>query len=142
VLTVAIVCGVMVALAAAAGQVGESLPGIVALTVPLLVAGVSFDVLVHSGRLRLGWGPGIVFWAFAFTLSRFLQEAVLHPWAEGPGLREGVVPFLAYQTIVGAGFGLGFLLLYQYMAAWLYEKERGEGPPPGGVPAPETKPRG
>jgi hypothetical protein len=71
--------------------------------VPLLVAGVSFDVLVHSGHLRLGWGPGIVFWAFAFALSRFLQEAVLHLWAEGPGLREGGGPFSRLSDHRGRG---------------------------------------
>lgn len=114
--------GVMVALAAWAGEFGVSLLGIVALAAPLLLAGVIFGSLIETGHLRLGFGPGITFWSVAFAMSRFTQEGLLSFAGEGTGFAEGVIPFVVYQLLVGGAFGLGYLLLYQQFLTLLVNR--------------------
>jgi hypothetical protein len=102
----------MVVLAGWGGRLGISLVGIAALTVPLVTAGVIFGLLLETGSLRLGFGPGILFWSAAFATSRLLQEGTLDAFGEG-GSTEGLFAFLVYQTMVGGAFGFGYMMLYQ-----------------------------
>jgi hypothetical protein len=109
----ALVAGsVMVALAASAGGLAESLTTIVALTASLMVAGTTYGWLVQSGRMRVGFGPGILFWCMAFPLARLAQELMVVGGGGEAGLSQGVAGFLAYQAMVGGAFGLGFFLLH------------------------------
>jgi hypothetical protein len=104
----------MAALTASAGGLAGSLPGIVALTVTLMVAGAVFGWLVDTERLTGGFGSGILFWTAALPAARVAQEMLV-----GEGIPEGVLGFVVYQALVGGAFGLGFLLLQNQVSTLL-----------------------
>ena len=106
--------GVMAALTASAGGLAGSLPGIVALTLTLVVAGATFGWLVDSERLTGGFGSGILFWTAALPVARVAQEMMV-----GEGIPDGVMAFVVYQALVGGAFGLGFLLLQNQVSTLL-----------------------
>jgi hypothetical protein len=120
----ALVTGVlMAAIAAPTGGLSESMLGIVALTLPLLLAGVFYGWLLDSGRLRVGFGPGILYWVVAFPVARLSQELMV-----GSGtmsLSEVLGDFMIFQAFVGGAFGLGFFLLHNQISAWMSKEERG-----------------
>ena len=60
----------MAALTASAGGLAGSLPGIAALTITLVIAGVAYGWLVESAHMREGFGPGILFWSAALPVAR------------------------------------------------------------------------
>jgi hypothetical protein len=102
----------MAALAASAGELAASLVGIAALAASLLAAGSLYGWLLEGGRLRAGFGPGIIFWTVAFPLARLAPELMLSGGGGPASLSQGLAGFLAYQAMVGGAFGLGFLLLH------------------------------
>jgi hypothetical protein len=84
---------------------------ILALTIPLLGAGVLFGWLTDNDRLT--FGRALLYWAAAFSVSRLTQQLLV-----GQGsVKDGLLGFVIYQGIVGMLFGLGFLLLYQQVLA-------------------------
>jgi hypothetical protein len=111
--------GVMAAIAFSAGGLLASIPEIAALTAVLVVAGVVYGWLVETERVRAGLGPGIVFWSIAFPAARLTQELWVGTGGEESGLSEGLLPFLAYQALVGGAFGFGFLLVHQQISRLL-----------------------
>ena len=114
VLTALVAGGLMAALTASAGGLVGSLPGIVALTVTLMVAGATFGWLVDTERLTGGFGSGILFWTAALPIARAAQEMMV-----GEGIPDGVLGFIVYQALVGGAFGLGFLLLQNQVSTLL-----------------------
>lgn len=120
-LTAIVTGGVMALLVTLAGEGASGvigvIPGIAALTVPLVAAGTVFGWLVDTNRLP-SLGPGILYWAAAFPAARLLQELLLVGSGHFGGLEGGLGGFLLYQAIVGLGFGLGFLLLHN----WTYQR--------------------
>jgi hypothetical protein len=118
-LTGVVTGGLMAALTMAAGGLASSLPAIVALTSAIVALGVLYGWLLQTERLRMGFGPGILFWIAAFPLARFVQE-LLVPGGGGPaGLGQGISSFLIYQALVGGAFGLGFVLLHNQLWVWV-----------------------
>jgi hypothetical protein len=115
-ITAAVAGVLMVALSAYGGGLAASLPAIVALTALLVVAGVNYGRLVESGRLRAGFGPGILYWAVALAVARLAQEWLMDVLGQESGLSDGLAPFLTYQLMVGGGFGLGIVLLHGQIA--------------------------
>jgi hypothetical protein len=86
---------------------------ILALTIPLLGAGVLFGWLTETERLT--FGRALLYWAAAFSVSRLTQQLLV-----GAGeIKDGLIGFVIYQGIVGTLFGLGYLLLYQQVLAGL-----------------------
>jgi hypothetical protein len=127
----AVVTGaVMALLVTIAGEgVSSFVAAILALTIPLLVAGLVFGWLTQTQRLH-SFGRAILFWAAAFSVSRLTQQLLV-----GDGnIKDGVIGFVIYQMIVGILFGLGFMLLYQQVLAG-FQKVLGdpasEGEEPG-----------
>lgn len=106
--------GLMAALTASAGGLAGSLPGIAALTITLVIAGVAYGWLLESARMREGFGPGILFWSAALPVARIAQEILV-----GEGFPDGVAAFVIYQALVGGAYGLGFLLLHNQISTWL-----------------------
>lgn len=100
----------MSVLVASTGALSGSMPAILALTLPLLLGGVLYGWLLDTGRMRAGFGPGILFWIVAFPLARFAQELLVG--TDDSGLADGLGPFFLYQALVGGAFGLGFFLLH------------------------------
>jgi hypothetical protein len=84
---------------------------ILALTIPLLGAGVLFGWLTETERLT--FGRALLYWAAAFSASRLTQQLLV---GEG-NVKDGLIGFVIYQGIVGMLFGLGYLLLYQQVLA-------------------------
>jgi hypothetical protein len=115
-ITAAVAGALMVALSAYGGGLAASIPAIVGLTVPLVVAGVIYGRLVESGRVRAGFGPGILYWSVALAAARLAQEFMLGAFGEEWGLSEGVLPFLTYQFMVGGAFGLGIVMIHGQIA--------------------------
>jgi hypothetical protein len=110
-LTAVVAGGVMSLLVTiAGGQLSNFAVAIVALTIPLMGAGVLFGWLSEGERLH-SFGHAMLFWAAAFSLSRLIQQLLVGDTS----LKDGPVGFLIYQAIVGMLFGFGFLLLYQYV---------------------------
>jgi hypothetical protein len=121
---VALVTGVlMAAIAAPTGGLSRSMLGIVALTLPLLLAGVFYGWLLDSGRLRVGFGPGILYWVVAFPVARLSQELIVG--SETMSVSEVLGDFMIFQALVGGAFGLGFFLLHNQISAWMSKEERG-----------------
>ena len=85
---------------------------ILALTVPLLGAGMLFGWLDETERLP-SFGRAMLYWGAAFSASRLIQQLLI----AGPNVKDGLIGFVIYQAIVGMLFGLGFLLLYQKVLA-------------------------
>jgi hypothetical protein len=86
---------------------------ILALTIPLLGAGVLFGWLTDTERLT--FGRALLYWAVAFSVSRLTQELLVGKRE----IKDGLIGFVIYQAFVGMLFGLGFLLLYQQVLAGL-----------------------
>lgn len=124
-LTALVTGGLMAALTASAGGLTGSLPAVAALTTTLAIAGVTYGWLVDSGRVRGGFGSGILFWSAALPAARWGQEVLV-----GAELRESVPQFLLYQALVGGAFGLGFLLLHNQISMWLVNAGSKGKPPP------------
>jgi len=123
--------GLMAALTASAGGLAGSLVGIAALTLTLVVAGVTYGWLVDSEHLPEGFGSGILFWTAALPAARVAQEILV-----GEGLPDGVVAFVVYQALVGGAFGLGFLLLQNQISKWLlYIRAKKASSPEGNLDA-------
>lgn len=136
-LTALVTGGLMAALTASAGGLAGSLPAIAALTVTLAVAGALYGWLVEVGRVRGGFGSGIVFWSVAFPIARLAQEVLV-----GSGLSESLAAFLIYQALVGGAFGLGFLILHNQLSALLVTfGSREKVPSPQGGPLPKPRSR-
>jgi hypothetical protein len=120
-LTAVVAGGVMALLVTIAGEgVASFVAAILALTIPLLVAGLLFGWLTRTERLQ-SFGRAILFWAAAFSVSRLTQQFVI---ADGD-VKDGLIGFVVYQMIVGILFGLGFMLLYQQVLAG-FEKVLGD----------------
>jgi hypothetical protein len=129
-LTALVTGGLMAALTASAGGLPGSLAGIVALTLPLVAAGVAYGWLVDSERVTGGFGSGILFWTAAFPAARVAQEIIA-----ADGLPEDFLSFVIYQALVGGAFGLGFLLLHNQISTGLaHWSQRGEASPHKGGP--------
>jgi hypothetical protein len=112
-LTAVVTGGVMSLLVTiAGGELSNFAMAIVALTIPLLGAGVLFGWLAEGEHLH-SFGRAMLYWAAAFSLSRLIQQLLVGD----TNLKDGPVGFLIYQAIVGILFGFGFLLLYQYVLA-------------------------
>jgi hypothetical protein len=119
VLTAVVTGGVMAALTVSAGGLASSLPAIAALTAALVAGGVFYGWLIQAGRLRVGFGPGILFWIVAFPFARLAQEWMVPGGGGAAGLGQGIASFLVFQAMVGGAFGLGFVLLHNQIWGWL-----------------------
>lgn len=84
---------------------------ILALTVPLLAAGVLFGWLTDHDRLT--FGRALLYWAAAFSVCRLTQELLVGDRE----IKDGLIGFVLYQAIVGLMFAFGFLLLYEQVLA-------------------------
>jgi hypothetical protein len=122
--------GLMAVLASTAGGLSGSVLGILVLTAVLVAAGVFYGRLLDSGRMRAGFGPGILFWVVAFPVARMTHELMVG-FSE-KGMAGGVFEFAVYQAMVGGAFGLGFVLLHTVIAGLLGEESEVDERGPAG----------
>jgi hypothetical protein len=111
------------------------------LGIPLAIFGIIYDVLLDAGKLNFGYAaPTALYGVLTFPIARLLQELLLTViFGQGITLQQeaGVLSFLAYQAIMGFGYGIGFLMIHGQiieMSAWRkYRKhireERGKEQP-------------
>jgi len=110
---------VMAVLASSGGELVASIPEIVVLTALLAAAGVVYGWLLQTERLRAAFGPEILYWSGAFATARLLFELLLGDPSSRAGLSNGFMGFLVFQVMVGAGFGLGFVLVHNQVSTLL-----------------------
>lgn len=91
-----------------------------ALGIPLAAAGAGYELLVARGRLRLGGiAPAALYWLFAFTAARLVDQALVAVLTGStPAYRGGVAAFVVWQAIVGSLFGIGFIWIREHLAPW------------------------
>jgi hypothetical protein len=126
-MTIGFVAGLIVgALAAVAdAPTGFIIVAALGLSIPLAIFGMIYDVLLDAGKLNFGYAaPTALFGVLTFPIARLVQELLLTAiFGEGITLQQesGVLSFLAYQAIMGFGYGIGFLMIHNQiieMSAW------------------------
>src|SRR5918997_1775826 len=133
---------IVVALAAVAdAPTGFIIVAALGLGIPLAIFGIIYDALLDAGKLNFGYAaPTALYGVLTFPLARLVQELLLTMiYGQGITLQQeaGVLSFLAYQAIMGFGYGIGFLMIHNQiieMSAWRkYRKhireERGKEQP-------------
>jgi hypothetical protein len=142
-MVIGFVAGLIVGALAAVGGAPTNVIIIAALGlgIPLAIFGMIYDALLDAGKLNFGYAaPTALYGVLTFPIARLLQELLLTViFGQGITLQQesGVLSFLAYQAIMGFGYGIGFLMIHNQiieMSAWRkYRKhireERGKEQP-------------
>ena len=95
------------------------------LGIPLAIFGIIYDALLDAGKLNFGYAaPSALYGVLTFPIARLVQELLLTAiFGQGITLQQesSVLTFLAYQAIMGFGYGIGFLMIHGQiieMSAW------------------------
>jgi hypothetical protein len=104
------------------------------LGIPLAIFGAIFDELLEAGRIPFGRiAPVALYGVLTFPIARLVQELLLTAiFGQGITLQQesGVLSFLAFQGIMGFGYGIGFLMIHSQiieLSAWrTYRKQTRE----------------
>ncbi|MGH3344789.1 MAG: hypothetical protein ACRDPK_18345 [Carbonactinosporaceae bacterium] len=103
---------------------GYVLATTVGLAVPLALGGAGYNALLAAGRVRFGGvAPAALYWVVVFPLARLVHEVSLDVLTGQPiDLPDELLPFLAFQALVSAGYGVGFIWLHEHLAPiwWVY----------------------
>jgi hypothetical protein len=142
-MTIGFVAGLLVgALAAmASAPTNYIIVAALGLSIPLAIFGMIYDNLLDAGKLNFGYAaPTALFGVLTFPIARLVQELVLTAiFGQGITLQQesGVLSFLAYQAIMGFGYGIGFLMIHNQiieLSAWRqyrkHAKEQGASEQP------------
>lgn len=123
--------GISGGLATVAGlPLGYTVLAALGLGIPLAIFGAGYDVLLASGRIRLGGVvPAVLYFLPAFPLARLLHEVALDVGSgTSIALPEALLPFLAYQAILSLGYAIGFLWLHEQLATLWWPRIRDHNP--------------
>ena len=111
---------------------GLSLPitllATVLLSVPLMLAGAVYEILLAKGRIPMGTVAGAAMvWVVAWPLIRVVHGAVVDLIAgNGIATPNGILSFFVYQAIVAVPFAIGFWWLHENFAPrwWFRIRDR------------------
>ena len=126
-MTIGFVAGLIVGALAAVGgaSTGSIIVAALGLGIPLAIFGVIYDALLDAGKLNFGYAaPTALYGVLTFPIARLIQELLLTAiFGQGITLQQesNVLSFLAYQAIMGFGYGIGFLMIHGQiieMSAW------------------------
>jgi hypothetical protein len=126
-MVIGFVAGTLVGgLAAVAGApTGYIIVAALGLGIPLAIFGMIYDALLDAGKLRFGYAaPTALYGILTFPIARLIQELLLTAiFGQGITLQQeaSVLSFLAYQAIMGFGYGIGFLMIHNQIievSAW------------------------
>jgi hypothetical protein len=126
-MTIGFVAGLIVGgLATVAGApTGYIIVAALGLGIPLAIFGIIYDALLDAGKLNFGYAaPSALYGVLTFPIARLVQELLLTAiFGQGITLQQesNVLTFLAYQAIMGFGYGIGFLMIHGQiieMSAW------------------------
>lgn len=133
------VTGLLVGALAAVGGAPMHFGVVAALSlgVPLAVFGIGYDLLLDAGKVRFGGiAPAAFYGVITFPVARLVQESILTViYGQGITLQQesGVLPFLAFQAVMGFGYGIGFLMIHSQiieLGAWReYRRQEREKAP-------------
>jgi hypothetical protein len=101
------------------------------LGIPLAIFGIVYDALLEADRIPFGRiAPVALYGVLTFPIARLVQELLLTAiFGQGITLQQesGVLAFLAFQGIMGFGYGIGFLMIHSQiieLSAWrAYRKQ-------------------
>jgi hypothetical protein len=104
------------------------------LGIPLAIFGIVYDALLEANRIPFGRiAPVALYGVLTFPIARLVQELLLTAiFGQGITLQQesGVLSFLAFQGIMGFGYGIGFLMIHSQiieLSAWrTYRKQTRE----------------
>lgn len=101
-----------------------------ALGLPLSILGAVYDMLLASGRVRLGGvAPAALYWLPAFPLARLTHEVALDLGAgRAVAFGESIWAFLAFQAIMSIGYAIGFLWCHELLATVWWPRVRDHNP--------------
>ena len=135
-MVIGFVAGLLVGgLASVAGApTGYIIVAALGLGIPLAIFGIIYDALLDAGKLNFGYAaPTALYGTLTFPVARLIQELLLTAiFGQGITLQQesNVLSFLAYQAIMGFGYGIGFLMIHGQiieMSAWReYRKQTKE----------------
>jgi hypothetical protein len=126
-MVIGFVAGLIVGALAAVGGAPANFIIIAALGlgIPLAIFGIIYDALLDAGKLNFGYAaPTALYGVLTFPIARLVQELLLTMiYGQGITLQQesGVLSFLAYQAIMGFGYGIGFLMIHNQIievSAW------------------------
>ncbi len=126
-MVIGFVAGLLVGgLASVAGApTGYIIVAALGLGIPLAIFGMIYDALLDAGKLNFGYAaPTALYGTLTFPVARLIQELLLTAiFGQGITLQQesNVLSFLAYQAIMGFGYGIGFLMIHGQiieMSAW------------------------
>ena len=126
-MVIGFVAGLLVGgLASVAGApTGYIIVAALGLGIPLAIFGIIYDALLDAGKLNFGYAaPTALYGVLTFPVARLIQELLLTAiFGQGITLQQesNVLSFLAYQAIMGFGYGIGFLMIHGQiieMGAW------------------------
>ena len=117
--------------AVANAPIGYIIVAALGLGIPLAIFGIIYDALLDAGKLNFGYAaPSALYGVLTFPIARLIQELLLTAiFGQGITLQQesNVLTFLAYQAIMGFGYGIGFLMIHSQiieMSAWrAYRKQ-------------------
>ena len=111
--------------AVASSPTGFIIVAALGLGIPLAIFGIIYDALLDAGKLSFGYAaPTALYGILTFPIARLIQEILLtQTFGQGITLQQesGVLSFLAYQAIMGFGYGIGFLMIHNQiieLSAW------------------------
>src|SRR5918994_507729 len=120
--------------AVASSPTGFIIVAALGLGIPLAIFGVIYDALLDAGKLNFGYAaPTALYGVLTFPIARLVQELLLTAiFGQGITLQQesGVLSFLAYQAMMGFGYGIGFLMIHSQiieMSAWRQYRKRVKG---------------
>jgi hypothetical protein len=135
-MVIGFVAGLLVGALAAVGGAPTSQIVVAALGlgIPLAIFGMIYDALLDAGKLSFGYAaPTALYGVLTFPIARLVQELLLtQVFGQGITLQQesGILSFLAYQAMMGFGYGIGFLMIHNQiieMSAWrAYRKQAKE----------------
>jgi hypothetical protein len=126
-MVIGFVAGLLVGALAAVGgaSTGSIIVAALGLGIPLAIFGIIYDALLDAGKLNFGYAaPTALYGVLTFPVARLIQELLLTAiFGQGITLQQesNVLSFLAYQAIMGFGYGIGFLMIHGQiieMGAW------------------------
>jgi hypothetical protein len=126
-MAIGFVAGLLVGALAAVGgaSTGSIIVAALGLGIPLAIFGIIYDALLEAGKLNFGYAaPTALYGVLTFPVARLIQELLLTAiFGQGITLQQesNVLSFLAYQAIMGFGYGIGFLMIHGQiieMSAW------------------------
>src|SRR5918994_4553835 len=132
-MVIGFVAGLLVGgLASVAGApTGYIIVAALGLGIPLAIFGIIYDALLDAGKLNFGYAaPTALYGVLTFPVARLIQELLLTAiFGQGITLQQesNVLSFLAYQAIMGFGYGIGFLMIHGQiieMSAWRKYRKR------------------